>query len=48
MGESETRLAFVLGLEADLIRYNWLGGGPSTCLFRERYFGRTWFGTASS
>ena len=48
MGERESWLAFVLGLGTDLLWYGWLGGGPGTCLLWEMYFGRLWFGTASS
>ena len=48
MGERKSWLAFVLGLGTNLLWYGWLGGGPGTCLFRERYFGRSLFGTASS
>jgi hypothetical protein len=39
MGEKESWFAFVLGLGANLLWYGWLGGGPGTCLLRERYFG---------
>jgi hypothetical protein len=48
MGERESWLAFVLELGANLLWYGWLVGGPSTCLLREKYLERSWFGVASS
>ena len=39
MGEREPWLSIVLELGAYLLWNDWLGGGPGTCLLRERYFG---------
>ena len=42
-----TRRSF-MNLGTDLLWSGWLGGGPGTHLFQERFFGRSWFETVSS
>ena len=43
MGEREPWLSIVLELGANLLWNNWLGGGPGTCLLREKYLESSWF-----